>query len=33
VQSTPTVLLDGKSLDLSTVLVNPAAFGKLLGVN
>lgn len=30
VQGTPTVLLDGKNLDLSTVLLNPAAFAKVL---
>jgi protein-disulfide isomerase len=33
VQGTPTVLLDGKSLDLATVLLNPAAFAKVLGVS
>ena len=33
VQGTPTVLLDGKSLDLASVLLSPAAFGKLLGVS
>jgi protein-disulfide isomerase len=30
---TPTVLLDGKSLDLQTVLFNPTAFAKVLGVS